>query len=491
MNVKKQSILNFTVSNVQILEAGLTAQKSWDLNGGIIGSSSSSDWILKDSAGKTKPFHCEVVLVDGVFCIKDLSGETYINGSHMPLGQGELARLDHKDEIHIGPYVIRVLREDSDDAMSHASLATLLNTDSNALIADEKEEDNLQPALDESEESLHIDPLAALDEVLPKENEFSLIDELEKPKVDEESQRVLIPENNLALQQPDFTPQADSDFEISSSVRLKKMFKKLWSGSRHSENKSTPEETPANKQLVSNSTDNNVLEGLEMDERVLDLLEEEVAKSVKPEQVELQSNHVGGTHLLTGPMLNGMGVDISYEHDMERMHALSRELGESLQACVKGLLDVHAQVQEGRFGVMNRNLQPIEDNPLRLGLSYEETMRTLYDGEQSLVHLSAPAAISESLKNVRAHNEAMQHATTEALCQILNAFSPDVLTRRFQNYKRSSDNVNQSEGEWAWNMYQNYYQELTSNRQRGFEKLFWEIFEQAYDKKIREKQLEF
>jgi type VI secretion system protein ImpI len=40
-------------------------------------------------------------------------------------------------------------------------------------------------------------------------------------------------------------------------------------------------------------------------------------------------------------------------------------------------------------------------------------------------------------------------------------------------------------------MYENYYQELTSSRQQGFRKLFWEVFEQAYDKKLRELQREF
>jgi type VI secretion system protein ImpI len=140
---------------------------------------------------------------------------------------------------------------------------------------------------------------------------------------------------------------------------------------------------------------------------------------------------------------------------------------------------------------MNRNLQPIEDNPLRLGLDYEETLKTMYDSSKSMVHLSAPSAISESLKNIRDHNDAVQQATTEALTQILAAFSPQVLMRRFNNYKRSNDGSAESDEAWAWKMYGSYYQELTSNRQKGFEKLFWEIFEQAYDKKIREKQLEF
>ena len=106
------------------------------------------------------------------------------------------------------------------------------------------------------------------------------------------------------------------------------------------------------------------------------------------------------------------------------------------------------------------------------------------------MHLSAPAAIAESLKTVRDHNEAMQHATADALSQILTAFSPEVMLRRFHHYKRTTDTTQTTSDEWAWKMYCNYYRELTSNRQRGFEKLFWEIFEQSYDRKIREKQRE-
>ena len=37
-------------------------------------------------------------------------------------------------------------------------------------------------------------------------------------------------------------------------------------------------------------------------------------------------------------------------------------------------------------------------------------------------------------------------------------------------------------------MYKSYYEELTSKRQYGFEKLFWEVYSQAYDKALREKQ---
>lgn len=62
--------------------------------------------------------------------------------------------------------------------------------------------------------------------------------------------------------------------------------------------------------------------------------------------------------------------------------------------------------------------------------------------------------------------------------------------KRFENYRRSYQTPEQNTDAWAWEMYQSYYKELTSDRQQGFEKLFWEVFDQAYDRLLREKQME-
>ncbi len=42
----------------------------------------------------------------------------------------------------------------------------------------------------------------------------------------------------------------------------------------------------------------------------------------------------------------------------------------------------------------------------------------------------------------------------------------------------------------AWQMYSNYYDELASSRQQGFEMLFNEVYAQVYDRVLREKQRE-
>ncbi|MDC5854314.1 type VI secretion system-associated FHA domain protein TagH [Vibrio europaeus] len=485
--------LNLLVINAQKLESGLTALMQWDAEGGVIGSSSASTWTLKDSSGRIYPQHCEIVMFDGAFCLRDLCGETYINGTEMPVGKGLLAKLVHKDQIQIGPYEIRVALGDLEDDSAMGSLTSLFETTNYDLLSDEvldiEQDDN-------NEQVENAEPLAALDELMANNEEESLIDDENSRAVEESEPQGLVPEEDLTLRDPNFTVQADSDNEISSSMTLKRILSFGFGSKTQPKQQSEKSQqqvlnSDRAEELESQQTINNDSEGFQMDEQTLDLLEEEVAKSIQPEQTAVNSVATTGGHLLTGPMLNGLGANVNHTDDIERMHMLSQEMGESLQACIQGILDLHQQVSEGRFGTLNRNLQPIEDNPLRLGLSYEETIKTLYDSEKSAVHLSAPAAIEESLKNVQAHNEAMQHATGEALTQILGAFSPQVLLRRFQNYKRSHQDVSQNSDEWAWNMYCNYYQELTSHRQQGFEKLFWEIFEQAYDKKIREKQLEF
>ncbi|MCE0495100.1 type VI secretion system-associated FHA domain protein TagH [Vibrio salinus] len=478
--------LSMVITNTKKLGSGMSPKMSWTDHGGSIGSGFADDWKVKDNEGTVRPMHCEITTVDGAFCLKDTSGETFINGSTMPIGKNELAKLCHKDEIQVGAYHIRVaLKHMKNDHDSEGSLDQLV-TDGDGLLANGNAD-----LLTSQQEQLLSDPLLALDEMMdkPEDPERLIKHEEERPPKYEESLNDLeLSEQATAIT----TQQSDGENAMTSSMGLKRILgfgKSLthkvqshFETGQESENEMNNVRTKAER--IPHQS-----EGYGMDNNVLDLLEEEVAKSMAPSSQSSESKT--HNHLLTGPMLNGMGVDFADSDDMKKMHMLSQELGESLRSCIEGLLELHKQIDNGHFGVMNRSLQPIEDNPLRLGLDYDETIKTMYDADKSLVHLSAPAAISESLKNIRDHNDAVQHATGEALQQILAAFSPQILLRRFNSYKRSQENEQTSKESWAWNMYCSYYEELTSSRQKGFEKLFWQIFEQAYDKKIREKQLEF
>ncbi|MHA6613119.1 type VI secretion system-associated FHA domain protein TagH [Photobacterium damselae] len=481
----EQNLLTLTVINTQFVAPGISVKKEFNSNGGTIGSSSSDDWFLTDNQRQIQQNHCQIVFRDGDFCITDNCNQTFINNQSMAVGWDKTARLNENDVLNIGRFVIRVsLHGDVKD--KEGSLETFFIAH-NGLELDGEELDLIEQDQDCSID----DPLAALDaqEIAQGIDLFG----------DEQDTRSKAINNPLLSNSEEWfgsqeTIQADTERDVQSAMTLKK--------SQHtaSYDKEPVAIHAVSKQPVSTSylasNDNSIAHAQNsfykdrvMDKKTLDLLEEEVRQGFSYHS-DPQLDASEGNHLLTGPLLRGLGTKAGNTEDLAEMQLLSEEMGASLQSAIRGLLDLHQQVASSRYGVMNKNLQPIEDNPLRLGMDYEQTVQVMFDGERSPVHLSAPAAIEESLRTVKNHNEAVHQAISEALAQILQAFSPDVLQRRFNRYRRPGQHLNESPESWAWHMYQNYYQELTSNRQHGFDKLFWEIFDQAYDKRLREKQQE-
>lgn len=438
------NLIAFNVVNSQLLESGLVPHTRMDKNGGMIGANSSCEWILRDRDRSIGDSYCRILWLDGHFCIEDLCGRVFLNGSSVELGRNRKARLNENDHILIGPYKVRVTLLDNEQAQDsvNSQLSDWFKAETGSLIQAEtaKKEEEIQASLN--------DPLLALDsqQAAVKGVEF----ELESMKELQKAEFLLA--NELSWQGKNVTAQADTDFDTDSAIHLNKRAK---------------------------------MDTI-MDENALDLLESEVKNGLGHDWVTDK-----GTHIATGPMLRGLGVQIGDMNDTGIQQALAIEMGAALQAAIKGLLSLHHDAQSSRYDLINKNLQPIEDNPLRLGLDYQETVRTLFDDNKSPVHLSPAAAISESLHSIEHHNKAVQHAITEALNYILKSFSPDTLLQRFRQYRKVSDSALNPGDNWAWEMYENYYQELTSSRQQGFLKLFWEVFEQAYDKKLRELQRAF
>ncbi|MGC7561033.1 type VI secretion system-associated FHA domain protein TagH [Pasteurella sp. PK-2025] len=200
------------------------------------------------------------------------------------------------------------------------------------------------------------------------------------------------------------------------------------------------------------------------------------------DNAEQKSQFTENAYITISPLMREMDTKIQLMDTQEANDFLT-EVGKTLKAVIEGLL----ALQKEQNSLSDKHLRPIEDNPLRLNLDYATTMEVLFGDQKSPVHLAAPAAVSESLHNLLIHNEANRIAIISALGAILDAFSPELLLQRFENYRRSNETQNGGSA-WAWEMYKNYYEELTSKRQYGFEKLFWEVYSQSYDKALRDKQ---
>lgn len=186
-------------------------------------------------------------------------------------------------------------------------------------------------------------------------------------------------------------------------------------------------------------------------------------------------------HLAVTPLLRGLGGSLTMSNSDDADDFLE-EAGRTLQAAIKGLLDL----QQQRNSLSDKHLRPLEDNPLRLNMDYATALDVMFAEGKSPVHLAAPAAVSESLRNVRHHEEANRAAIVESLRVLLDAFSPQNLLRRFVQYRRSHELRQPLDDAGAWQMYSHYYEELASDRQQGFEMLFNEVYAQVYDRVLRE-----
>ncbi|MBP5980075.1 MAG: type VI secretion system-associated FHA domain protein TagH [Halomonas sp.] len=448
--------ITLVVVNSEQLEGRSSSSYVFQSEGGTLGSGDYDDWLLQDQARKIHPQHAEITKIDGKFCLVDCSGHTFINHATLPIGRNRKVALRDGDELTVGVYRLKIHLGNR-----HAwqpgihSLTTLIDEEQDDVTVDghavprgsdgasrhpAKQEDPIEALGGVIPGSLQHDPMVALDK---GEAQLSEIEPLEAMPLSHRGQY----------------GERKQQERRDEAVRL-------------------PDIKPLNGTTMQRSSD--------MDERQLNDLERSVGEQLEDRWQKPTTQAL--SHVGADPLLRGLGLDLSFR-DSEEQQAFLEEAGQTLRATIDGLRLLQQAQNDSKYPLRDRRLQPIEDNPLRLGLTFEETAETMFSAQRSFVHLSAPQAVAESLRHQGQHQTAVEEAIGQALGAILEAFSPEALLKRFHAYRGAGNRI-EDEGGWAWEMYQHYYRELNSGRQQGFQKLFWEVFEQGYDQSVRRQQRE-
>ncbi len=442
--------LSLVVENPQVLQQGSQPRHSFGINGGTIGSQG-ANWALLDRHGRVRPQHCEIRHEDGGFLVIDRCGETTINDQTQPLGLNASARLRNGDKLHIGPYRIAVHLDnelhylpDPERTLAEHDVSEFTHLPTDYL-------DALPDAEPEDFNAQHQQP--------PGWAEFQALAEPPPP------QGLLDPLKALDASRagPAMTDTASNSLDP-----------------RHYGY------TPLAAQADVTTTRFEAVYGNPMlAQGEPRMLEQDIQTPAAREWLQRQLSNSADPASLVEPLVEGIGAPIGAV-DGQEAYALLHETGRTLGALIRGLSTLNASQpgEQQRISLAGRTLQPIEDNPLRLGQSYPDTVRALFSAERSVVHLSPSAAVEESLEQIRRQQVAVHKAITAGLGALLQAFSPEQLQQRFQRY-RSAQTGQAQAADWAWRMYGHYYDELTSGRQQGFDKLFWEVFEQAFDQALR------
>ncbi|MWP62719.1 type VI secretion system-associated FHA domain protein TagH [Gilliamella sp. Pas-s25] len=420
MDQINHQILQLKIRNTEALHSGNTREHVFHLNGGTIGSHQNVEWQIQDFYNGVSGIHARIDNKDNCYFIQPMEDKLFINQSEIS-SQASSVKLQHGDEIRIGSLIIQAR----------------IGTDLNQLLDD---------------------PLDKSPAQIISFNEISLNDMFNTDDKDTASNPY---NHNFETEQEPEIVDPFKAIERDTNNALSDFYKNI---SGHESNASGQP-----KSLV----DYNVKQGNLMDNNFI-----EVPNFDSPLHDD-NTFAMENINLSLVPFLRGLGVSLNI-HNTDEASALLEELGETLKATIEGLLKLNLS----KDVLKNKNLRPIEDNPLRLNQNYSDTMALLFSEQLCTVYLSAPAAVKESLENVAIHNKASEIATKYALSAMLDAFSPEQLSNRFEIY-RNSRKVKDHDGTWSWNMYCSYYKELSSNRQQGFEKLFWEHYEQEYDKQLR------
>lgn len=423
----KKLMLSLRVVNSDKLASGKKSNCLFTMEDAVVGSDPSHHWCIQDQSGSIHACAFAIEWRDGSYCLRVLNDSLSVNHSLLTVNTG-LVRLQQGDEISLQYLVLK-----SHIGYSQAELRDPLTVSPESLVSNYS---NPLEAMMEgvvSGPSSHHQHAGLATTVV---NSFS-----------HDPLRVLESENLTTYNT--FSTSSDLDQILNKDAY------------------SSPQDS-----LLSDNGRNKA-----MDQEFLDLPH---ISSYPNELKNDPDDKLEQQYVAITPLMRGFGAQLPI-HNSQDANDFLEEAGKTLKATIEGLL----ALQRSQHGLRDKHLRPLEDNPLRLNMDYDTTLSLLFADQKSPVHLSAPAAVAESLHNLRLHHQANQKAITEALNTMLDAFSPERLLTRFTHYLRSNERQ-ERDSAWAWEMYKNYYHELSSSRQQGFEKLFGEVYEQAYDQALRQ-----
>ncbi|MFP2423567.1 type VI secretion system-associated FHA domain protein TagH [Pseudescherichia vulneris] len=423
---KQQPTLSLRVINSDKLESGKQASHLFHLGGGTVGSDASHPWSIQDQSGSVHASAFAIEWRDGAFCLRVLNDAITINQSVLTEKSG-FVLLQQGDEIALHTLTFRC-----HIAYSNAGMVDPFTVSPESLVSNYSNPLEAMMEGGASHTSPHSQEARLASTVV---NSFS-----------RDPLRVLETES-LTTQNP-HTVSSDIDPILGQDS----------------------DRSPLAASPLSDSSPM-------MEQEYLDLPH---IKSYIAAQDNEPEHKITQLHVAITPLMRGFDAQLPIRNSQEANDFLE-EAGKTLKATIEGLL----ALQRSQHGLRDKHLRPLEDNPLRLNMDYDTTLSLLFADGKSPVHLAAPAAVAESLHNLRLHHQANQQAIAQALNTMLDAFSPQRLLTRFTQYLRSNERQDRDSA-WAWEMYKNYYQELSSSRQQGFEKLFGEVYAQAYDQALRQ-----
>jgi type VI secretion system protein len=429
---------------------GDRAAMEFGQNGGTIGRSLESDWVLPDGQRYLSSRHASIDFRSGSYYIVDTSTNgVYVNDSEQPVGRGNPQRLFTGDRIRIGEYEMSVEISGVDDTRE-----TLLN------------DDHVDP-VSKAQRVPPPDPTRA-DLVSPHEITAVGIEMLISDDVDVADVRRITQANAASLRLEDDFAETKPHAHVPKKPKAK------------------PSEPPPEASFEGIVVEE-LVEGLEAEPPVRRSEPPPVSAAARiappaPKAAPAPPPPPPAPPVARAPSLDaffrGAGLHPQQLDERQTEQALQC-LGQIMRELVLGIsenLHVRAE-QKNLLRVPTTTIQPQNNNPLKFSASVEEALDNLLFRE-SAQYLSAVDSVREAFGDIKQHQHHLLAAMKTAVADYIGRFEPEQLENKIGRGNMLLGAANKLK---YWDLFKDLYQVVSQCEPGQFPHQFIEEVARAYE----------
>jgi type VI secretion system protein len=428
---------------------GERGAKEFGRDGGTIGRSLESDWVLPDGQRYISSRHASIDFRSGSYYIVDTSTNgVYVNDAEQPVGRGNPQRLFTGDRIRLGEYEIGVEIDEEESTTEQLSDNDHVDPVARAQRVpppDPTRADLIQP---------HEITAVGIEVLLKEDAEFGELqkaaklaasslrleeDPAERPS--EPPARTAAPKANAPTPSVDRAPPPP----VSAAARV----------SPAAPAKQTPAASAAAKQPPA-------------------------APPAKPAANGAAPARAAVSASALDAFFRGAGLATHKLDDKQAEQALHR-LGQLLRELIVGVTEnLHVRTeQKNALRIPNTTIQPQNNNPLKFAAGVDEALENLLF-RQSSEYLTGVEAVREAFLDIKQHQQVLLAALRTAVADYIGRLDPDELESKFTNGKRGGLMSAANKLKY-WDLYKDLYQVVAQGQQGQLPQQFVEELTRAYE----------
>ncbi len=424
---------------------GERAMKEFGRDGGTIGRSLESDWVLPDGQRYISSRHASIDYRSGSYYIVDTSTNgVYVNDAEQPVGRGNPQRLFPGDRVRLGEYEISVEIEEEDSTTQQLT------------------------------EGKHVDPVSRAQRVPPPDP--TRADLLQAHEITGVGIEILVAEETKAEHIRDAARRSVADLRLE-------------------EDAPPPVRTdrPKASRTAASAAHDSVPPAVSAAARIPPKApappppRAEAPKTAAPEAgpaavAAAQPSTRAPSQPSAGleSFFRGAGLP-THKVDAQQAEETLHRLGQLMREMIVGLNEnLHVRTeQKNILRAPNTTIQPQNNNPLKFSASVDEALENLLF-RQSTEYLSGVEAVREAFLDIKQHQQCMLGALRVAIADYVGRLDPDELESKFSHGKRGGLMSAANKLKY-WDLYKDLYQIVSQAPPGQLPQQFLEDMARAYE----------